>query len=92
MERAQDLEMGFCSLAAARDFDQVRKLTAAVPVRTTDKQTREDRIRTAHSVSRHHGNVFSSDWDGNDIPAAGSDAAVFPGSLRGFKHLQSVTS
>ena len=59
------LEMGFCSLAAARDFDQVRKLTAAVPVRTTDKQTREDRIRTAHSVSQHHGNVFSSDWDGN---------------------------
>ena len=65
MERAQDLEMGFCSLAAARDFDQVRKLTAAVPVRTTDKQTREDRIRTAHSVSRLHGNVFSIDWDGN---------------------------
>jgi hypothetical protein len=28
----------------------------------------------------------------NTIPGAGSDAAVFPGSLRGFKHLQSVTS
>jgi len=75
----------------ARDFDQVRKVKAdsrcARHLRTTRKPTREDRIRTAHSVSRHHGNVFSSDWDGNDIPAAGSDAAVFPGLLRGFEHL-----
>jgi hypothetical protein len=45
-------------------------------------------MRTAYSVWRHHGNVFASDWDGDDIPGAGSDAAVFPGSLRGFKHLQ----
>jgi hypothetical protein len=48
--------------------------------------------RTA--LLRHHGNVFLSNCDGN-ISAAGRDAcdaAVFPGSLRGFKHLQPVTS
>jgi hypothetical protein len=75
--------MEFCF----RDFDQVRKLTAAVPGTNHPQTNREDRIRTAHSVWRHHGNVFVSDWDGDDIPSAGSDAAVFPGSLRGFRHL-----
>jgi hypothetical protein len=97
LEKARN-PMGFVVPQPARDFDQVRKakLTAAVSgtyVPPANKPTRrEDRIRTAHNISRHHGNVFSSDWDGNIIPAAGSDAAVFPGSLRGFKHLQSVTS
>lgn len=31
-------------------------------------------------------NVFLSDW-GVNIPTAGSDTAVFPGLLRGFRHL-----
>jgi hypothetical protein len=49
-------------------------------------------VTSAPGVAQQGGNVFLRDWDVK-ILAAGSDAAVIPGLLRGFRHfLSTVTS
>jgi hypothetical protein len=72
------------------DFTKLLSLSPAIPhillwaMRPT--------VTSAPGVAQQGGNVFLRDWDVK-ILAAGSDAAVIPGLLRGFRHfLSTVTS